>query len=128
MQWSVTIENVELTVQSINGGIAWDYVNKRLIGGADALIYVVDSQAERVEANEEKRDQILEQFASTGPVPLVIQWNKRDLPNALPVADLSPRFNAWGAPEFETVATKGIGVLEAFRSAFQLARNRRSQR
>ena len=48
-------------------------------------------------------------------LPLVFQYNKRDLPNVLPVEVLRRDLNRWSRPDFEAVATKGIGVLETFK-------------
>ncbi len=49
-------------------------------------------------------------------IPYVIQYNKRDLPNALPVADLRAALNKYNAPDFEAVASQGKGVMEAFKT------------
>jgi hypothetical protein len=91
-----------------------------LLASASAVIFVVDTQRERIEANEEWRDRIKAALAKRGQQVAVVQWNKRDLTNALPVAELSQRINCWQAPEFETIASKGIGVIEAFRAALGL--------
>ena len=90
---------------------------------ADVIVFVADSQREREQANEERAEWIEATFARVRRVPVCIQWNKRDLPNALRVAELSRDLNRWNAPEFETIAPKGIGVLEAFRAALVLARS-----
>ena len=124
LEWTCEVGNARLVVTSLNGGVSWERLQTRLRTHAHAVIFVVDSQAPRIETNEEHRDILIVQYGANGPAPLVLQWNKRDLDTALPVAELSRRFNRWRAPEVPSIASRGIGVVEAFRTAISLARQR----
>jgi len=79
-------------------------------------VFVIDSQRERLEANLESYESLEANLEAQGydiqKIPIVLQFNKRDLPSAQPVVELSQTFNRLGSPEFEAVASKGIGVFE----------------
>jgi hypothetical protein len=87
-----------------------------LIGSADVVVFVVDSQRERLEADLHAADLIDDAFTRTGRKPVVL-LNKQDLPNVLPRAELTRLLNRWQAPEVATIATRGKGVMEAFELA-----------
>ncbi len=95
-------------------------VAAKILKGVDGIVFVVDSQRERQDANDESyeglRKNLENQDYDFGRIPLVIQYNKRDLSNAVPVAELSQKFNRKdrSIPEFEAIANKGIGVYETF--------------
>ena len=110
-------------LQAVYGGVFDPDNRARLLAESDAVVFVVDSQRERFEANVEAIEHVQAFFAEHGSRGVVIQWNKRDFSNRLDLETLS-RLNVWHAPEFETVASKGRGVLEAFNAAVALARLR----
>jgi hypothetical protein len=88
------------------------------------VVFVADSQAAARDANVESMANLEENLAEQGirvdRFPLVIQYNKRDLPEVLPVSDLRPMLNQRGVPDFETCATSGEGVLNALKAAMRL--------
>ncbi|MBF0206044.1 MAG: gliding-motility protein MglA [Oligoflexia bacterium] len=101
-------------------GQAFYEASRRLIlRGVDGLIFVADSQLERMEANIESI-QCLERYMEEqgmdfGRLPHVVQWNKRDLPNISSIEDLRKKLNPKNVPEFEAVATNGAGVFETLK-------------
>ena len=100
------------------------YANSRrlIMKGADGVVFVADSQAERLEANLISMDDLLDNLNAYGydveKIPFVIQYNKRDLPNALPVEELRAELNHWypNVPDFEAVASDGTGVFECLKT------------
>jgi hypothetical protein len=94
--------------------------SRRLIlRGVDGLIFVADSQAARYRENLDSLDDLYRNLHSHGieadAVPLVMQWNKRDLLDALPVWELERALNPDGLPSFEAVALHGNGVFETLK-------------
>lgn len=102
-------------------GQVFYYASRKLIlKDVDGIVFVADSQAERMEANQASLDNLKADLDEYGydheKLPIVMQYNKRDLPDAAPVEDLSRILNEWGRPEFEAVAKRGDGVLETLRA------------
>ncbi len=101
------------------GQIIYQASRKLILKGVDGVVFVADSQEERHDANLDTLDDMLENLKeydiNIEDLPLVFQYNKRDLPNVLPVEVLRKDLNRWNRPDFEAVATKGIGVLETFK-------------
>jgi signal recognition particle receptor subunit beta len=89
---------------------------KLILKGVDGVIFVADSQAERMEENIEAMHNLYENLESYGydltNIPFAMQYNKRDLPNAMSMADLRSQPNPMGVPDFEGVAIEGQGVFE----------------
>src|SRR5690606_29303405 len=90
---------------SVPGQVVYDASRKMILKGVDGVIFVADSQAERMEeninslANLEKHLQ--QQGYDLSTLPFAIQYNKRDLPNALPLNELRSALNKYNAPDFE---------------------------
>jgi mutual gliding-motility protein MglA len=107
-------------VYTVPGQVVYDSLRRPLIRGLDGVIFVADSQAERMEENLQALDNLQKNLEMQGynlnELPLVIQYNKRDLPNALPVAELRSALNKFNAPDFEGMANQGKGVLECFKT------------
>ena len=84
------------------------------------MIFVADSQAERMEENLQSLENLKKNLELQGydieEIPLVFQYNKRDLPNALPVAEMRSALNKYNAPDFEGVAREGKGVAESLKT------------
>ena len=101
------------------GQIIYQASRKLILKGVDGVVFVADSQEERHDANLDTLDDMIENLKEYDidieELPLVFQYNKRDLPNVLPVEVLRRDLNRWNRPDFEAVATKGIGVLETFK-------------
>ena len=101
---------------TVPGQVYYNASRKLILKGVDGVIFVADSQAERMEANIEAMHNLYENLDSYGydltTIPFAMQYNKRDLPNAMPMADLRAQLNPTGVPDFEGVATEGRGVFE----------------
>lgn len=109
---------------TVPGQIFYDASRKLILKGVDGIVFVADSQVERMDANMESFDNMKinleEQGYSLSQIPYVIQYNKRDLPNAVPVAELKKVINTGGAPDFESVANEGAGVFETLKAIVKL--------
>ena len=101
------------------GQIIYQASRKLILKGVDGIVFVADSQEERHDANLDTLDDMIENLKDykidIEKIPLVFQYNKRDLPNALPVDILRRDLNRWNRPDFEAIAIKGVGVLETFK-------------
>ncbi|SMO60752.1 hypothetical protein SAMN06269117_1142 [Balnearium lithotrophicum] len=101
------------------GQIIYQASRKLILKGVDGIVFVADSQKERHDANLDTLDDMIENLTEyeirIEEIPLVFQYNKRDLPNILPVEVLRKDLNRWNRPDFEAIAIKGIGVLETFK-------------
>jgi signal recognition particle receptor subunit beta len=108
---------VRLQLFTVPGQVYYNATRKLVLTGADGVVLVVDSQRLRADASleslENLRDNLREHGRSLSEVPHVIQYNKRDLSDVLPIEDLERRLNREGAPSFATIATQGDGVYES---------------
>jgi signal recognition particle receptor subunit beta len=106
-----------LLLYSVPGQKIFDQRRKQIMTGLDGVIFVADSQNERMEENVESLKNLEQNLDIIGynirEVPLIMQYNKRDLPNAAPLRTLRATLNAYNAPEFEAVASEGKGVIES---------------
>lgn len=95
-----------------------------ILKGVDGVVFVVDSAPERIDANVEAWDQFQQALVRQGydlaRIPLVFQYNKRDLPRATPIPELEMTFNMLKRPSFEAVANRGDGVMETLESISQM--------
>ena len=109
---------------TVPGQVFYDASRKLILKGVDGVVFVADSQEERLDANieslENLRDNLEEQGFDLDKIPFVIQYNKRDLPNVTPVAELSNLLNERGVPELEACATTGEGVFETLKAIAKL--------
>lgn len=91
-----------------------------ILMGIDGVVFVVDSQAERMEANLESFEllkRILDRHGyDMDRLSVVFQYNKRDLPGVIPLSELEATFNPTHRPYFEAIANRGIGVMETLQS------------
>jgi hypothetical protein len=105
---------------TVPGQVFYDASRKLILKGVDGVVFVADSQNERMEANVESLDNLrinlAEQGADLERTPFVIQYNKRDLPNAAPLETMRRMLNPRGVPEFEACATSGKGVFETLKA------------
>ena len=105
---------------TVPGQVFYDASRKLILKGVDGVVFVADSQIERMEANLESLDNLKVNLKEQGydleKIPYVIQYNKRDLPNAAPLAELQKLCNPMGAVEFEACATTGEGVFETLKA------------
>jgi signal recognition particle receptor subunit beta len=114
----------KLQLYTVPGQVYYNSTRQLVLKGADGIVFVADSQDFAVDANLESlqnlEDNLKRQGVRMREMPLVIQYNKRDLPNALPVAELDQAINKQRVPTFESVATTGIGVEETLKGITQL--------
>ncbi len=105
---------------TVPGQVFYDASRKLILKGVDGVVFVADSQVERMEANIESLENLkinlAEQGAELVKTPYVVQHNKRDLPNAAPLEEMRRLLNAEGVPEFEACATNGKGVFETLKA------------
>jgi mutual gliding-motility protein MglA len=104
---------------TVPGQVFYDASRKLILRGVDGVVFVADSQEERLDANLESianLDQNLKEHGfDLGKIPYVLQLNKRDLPNAVPVEQLRRLLSVKGEPVFEAVAPKGMGVVDTLK-------------
>jgi mutual gliding-motility protein MglA len=109
-----------LHLYSVPGQVVYDASRKLILKGLDGIIFVADSQKERMEENIESiknlKINLDQQGYNIQEIPLIIQYNKRDLPNASSLAELRKALNLYNAPEFEAKANQGVGVLESLKT------------
>lgn len=109
---------------TVPGQVFYEASRKLILRGVDGIVFVADSQVEKMEANLESlkslEKNLIEQGYEIEKMPIVMQWNKRDLPNVTGVKDLSQSLNKWKAPEFEAVAIKGEGVFDTLKMISKL--------
>jgi hypothetical protein len=105
---------------TVPGQVFYDASRKLILKGVDGVVFVADSQIERMEANLESLDNLRvnlgEQGYDLAKVPYVIQYNKRDLPNAAPLDEMQRLLNPSAAVEYEACATVGKGVFETLKA------------
>lgn len=104
---------------TVPGQVFYDASRKLILRGVDGVVFVADSQEERLDANLESisnlNQNLKEHGFDLGKIPYVLQLNKRDLPNAMPVEQLKRLLLVKGEPVFEAVAPKGIGVVDTLK-------------
>lgn len=111
---------VRFHVFSVPGQVVYDASRKLIMKMLDGIIFVADSQKERMEENinslRNLEVNLQQQGMDITEIPLVIQYNKRDLPNAMSIEEMRKELNKYNAPEFEAVAQDGKGVFESLNS------------
>ena len=109
---------------TVPGQVFYDASRKLILKGVDGVVFVADSQEERYEANIESMDNLRinlkEQGYDLEKIPFVVQYNKRDLPNIIPVDELRRELNTREVPEFEACAATGEGVFETLKAVAKL--------
>ena len=110
---------VRFHLYTVPGQVFYDASRKLILRGVDGVVFVGDSQVERMEANVESmenlRKNLQEQGFNPDTIPCVVQYNKRDLPNVVPVAEMDKALNVRKAPIFEAVAMSGTGVFDTLK-------------
>jgi signal recognition particle receptor subunit beta len=105
---------------TVPGQVIYDASRKLILKGLDGVIFVADSQEERLDENIQALRNLEKNLEQQGydikEVPLIMQYNKRDLPNASSMATLRSALNSYNAPEFEATASEGQGVFESLKS------------
>ena len=115
---------VRFHLYTVPGQVFYDASRKLILKGVDGVVFVADSQVERMEANVESienlRINLQEQGYDLDKLPYVIQHNKRDLPNVAPLQEMRELLNVQGVPDFEAVAPIGTGVFDTLKSVARL--------
>jgi len=121
-----TIRGMRTRIQlyTVPGQVFYNATRRMVLRGADAVVFVCDSQEAMLDANLESFENMRQNLEANeidpDEIPLVFQYNKRDLPNALPIEILNERMNAANVPFHESVAVKGTGVEETLKSVTKL--------
>src|SRR5438067_12280330 len=109
---------------TVPGQVFYDASRKLILRGVDGIVFVADSQEERMDANIESLFNLEENLKSNGydltKIPYVLQLNKRDLPNVMPVRDLVTELKRRDEPVDEAVAATGTGVFDTLKSIAKL--------
>jgi mutual gliding-motility protein MglA len=105
---------------TVPGQVFYDASRKLILKGVDGVVFVADSQEERMDANIESLYNLEENLKANGydlsKIPYVLQLNKRDLPSAIPSAELVAELRRRDEDVHEAVASKGVGVFDTLKS------------
>jgi signal recognition particle receptor subunit beta len=111
---------IRFHLYTVPGQVFYDSSRKLILKGVDGVVFVADSQEERMDANLESISNLSQNLKEQGfdlmNIPYVLQLNKRDLPNAMPVEELQKQLLIKGEQVFEAVATNGTGVLTTLKA------------
>jgi mutual gliding-motility protein MglA len=109
---------------TVPGQVYYNASRRLILKGVDGLVFVADSQAERMDANIAALENLYENLSDYGydpaQLPIVLQWNKRDLPTAVPVDELRRQLNPMGLQDYEAVAVNGAGVFDTLKAVSKL--------
>jgi signal recognition particle receptor subunit beta len=107
-------------IYTVPGQVYYRGTRKLVLKGVDGIVFVADSQIKRLNENIEAIEDLYEDLEELGfvpdEIPLILQCNKRDLPEIMPVHSLKEYLGLNGAPTFESVAVEGMGVLDGLKS------------
>jgi len=105
---------------TVPGQVYYDASRKLILKGVDGVVFVADSQEERMDANIESLENLQDNLKTQGydlmQLPYVLQLNKRDLPSAVPVEELTSELLKKGEPVFEAIASDGTGVFDTLKA------------
>lgn len=105
---------------TVPGQVFYEASRKLVLRGVDGLIFVADSQVEKLEENLKSLASLEANLAEQGydinTIPLVMQWNKRDLSNVMSEEDMNEKLNKWNVPAFSSTAISGDGVFETLKA------------
>jgi len=111
----VAVMKTKFQIYTVPGQVYYNSTRKLVLQGADGIVFVADSKRGKMEENIESLDDLVENMREYGmnvdEMPIVLQYNKRDLPETYSVAEMDESLNRWSAPTFEAVARDGAGVF-----------------
>jgi signal recognition particle receptor subunit beta len=114
----------KLQLYTVPGQVYYNSTRQLVLKGADGIVFVADSQDHAVDANLESlqnlEDNLKRQGIRIREIPVVMQYNKRDLSNAMPLEELDAEVNKLSVPRYGSVATTGIGVEDTLKGITQL--------
>ena len=109
---------------TVPGQVFYDASRKLILKGVDGVVFVADSQRERMEANIESIRNLEANLREHGldlkTIPYALQFNKRDLPTAVPVDEMYRILNYKREPTFEAVSPQGVGVFDTLKAVAKL--------
>ncbi|MGH2604854.1 MAG: GTP-binding protein [Dehalococcoidia bacterium] len=115
---------IRYQLYTVPGQANYERTRQAVLSGADGIVFVADAQAERLDANVESLDELRQHLVRQGKaletMPLVLQYNKRDQPSALPTPELDRHLNPVDALTVDAVAITGDGVIETLRAICKL--------
>ena len=115
--------SVRFNMYTVPGQSFYAASRRLVLDGADGVVFVVDSQESRMQENLDSYAQMLENLESFGvdpaQFPVVVQYNKRDCKDVIPLGTIESRFGQKGMPVYQSIASKGEGVLETIRDVTQ---------
>lgn len=104
---------------TVPGQVVYDASRKMILKGLDGVVFVADSQRERMQENIDSLANLEKNLQQQGydirEIPMAIQYNKRDLPNVCSVAELRAALNKYNSPDFEATASEGKGVFDSLK-------------
>jgi PAS domain S-box-containing protein len=110
--------SIHLQIYTVPGQVQYDASRRVVLGGADGVVFVADSSEAQMQENVDSLSNLYHNLNANRlnikQIPFVIQYNKRDLPDAMPVGVMNRRLNFRSVPYFESVASRGEGVLDTF--------------
>ncbi len=121
-----TIRGMRTRIQlyTVPGQVFYNATRRMVLKGADCVVFVCDSQEAMLDANLESYENMRQNLEANeidpDEIPIVFQFNKRDLPNALPIEIMNERLNPRNYPFYEAIALKGIGVEETLKGVTKL--------
>ena len=117
---SISGFRTRLQLYTVPGQVYYDATRKLVLRGADGVVFVADSQREQLEENIDSLRNLQENLIGHGfdirEMPIVLQYNKRDLPGVLPLSELEDVLNFRGVPSVAAAAVSGEGVFETLRT------------
>lgn len=109
---------------TVPGQVYYNATRKLVLRGVDGVVFVADAQADKLDDDIESLSNLKENLEEYGydvtDLPIVIQYNKSDLPTALPIAELDAKLNTLGWPSYTAVAVKGEGVFDTLKAIMKL--------
>jgi len=116
--------NLRIQLYTVPGQVFYNETRKLVLKGADAVVFVADSQPSMLESNRESFQNLLENLEQNqidpNEIPVIVQFNKRDIPGVLEVEEIQERLGLEGYPYTEAAAIKGEGVMETFKLASKI--------
>jgi mutual gliding-motility protein MglA len=111
--------STKFQLYTVPGQVYYNATRKLVLRGVDGVVFVADSAPDKIPENLESfqnlEDNLAEYHYKREEIPIIIQYNKRDLPNALSIPELQQQINKYNLPYTESVANKGIGVFDALK-------------
>ena len=115
----------KLQLYTVPGQVFYNSTRKLVLKGVDGIVFVADSQTPMLDANKESLQNLDDNLRELGldirQIPMVFQWNKRDLRNVVPLEQLESELNPRSLPSFQGVAADGTGVFETLRGITKIA-------